>query len=358
MATGMDGRGGAASQRGARGKFTVDTFGAKACRVCGVSKAFSDFSKSQWACPDGERRCTACVSADAVHRAARAQKRAEVRDRSESAVEALTTQMAEVDVSDCPFEEEKRIAPDGLAYSRAEFIEFFGGLVEWEAATTPRTQTSAPVPAAGAAAVATAAATPRLCVGNLSKGKAGSGPAPTGFTDVRVDRQTALGNPFPMGADGHDEAFRDAVCEACDELLAAPTSADVDAIAARHGLRVDGRFRKKGTDDPQVALAAALDGLEARLRGGASLRLLCWCHPKRCHGDGIAAVLQRRIGTAGVVVVPHPAVAGPAASGGVGGWLGGGDGRGLPAPASARRGPAGARGRGRSSVSRLQGRGM
>ena len=34
----------------------------------------------------------------------------------------------------------------------------------------------------------------QVCVGNLSKGKMGSGQTPTGFTDVRIDRQTALGN--------------------------------------------------------------------------------------------------------------------------------------------------------------------
>ena len=49
----------------------------------------------------------------------------------------------------------------------------------------------------------------------------------TGFVDVRVDRQSALGNPFPMGQDGHDESYRDAVCEACAELMADPLTADV-----------------------------------------------------------------------------------------------------------------------------------
>ena len=36
--------------------------------------------------------------------------------------------------------------------------------------------------------------------------------------------------------------------------------------------------------------ASALDFLELRVRGGESLCLLCWCHPARCHADGIAAV--------------------------------------------------------------------
>jgi hypothetical protein len=37
-----------------------------------------------------------------------------------------------------------------------------------------------------------------------------------------VDRQTACGNPFPMGADGRDERLRDAVCFAFDEFLKDP----------------------------------------------------------------------------------------------------------------------------------------
>jgi hypothetical protein len=284
-----------------------------------------------------------------------------------------------------PVAEERRTAPDGILYSRAEFIQYFGGLDEWEAAVAVTANAS---PTIHPDSAAVPAAAPRLCVGNLSRGRAGSGPAPQGFTDVRVDRQTALGNPFPMGEDGHDEAFRDAVCEACDELLAAPTSADVDSIAARHGLRVDGRFRRRGADDPQAALAAALEALEARVRAGESLRLLCWCHPKRCHADGIAATLQRRVGQAGVVVVTHSAVAsragavaggrvagGRVAGGGGGGvgvggvgvggaTTGGGGGGGCdvasPAAASsARRGSGGGRsGRARGGVSRLQGRGL
>ena len=127
-------------------------------------------------------------------------------------------------------------------------------------------------------------------VGNLSGGRKGSGPPPPGFSDVRVDRQSALGNPFPMGDDGHDEHFRDAVCDACAELFEAPLQAEVQPIAAAHGLRVDSRF----SEHPAMRNRdAALRELEDRLRAGESLRLMCWCAPKRCHGDGIAQLLVR-----------------------------------------------------------------
>ena len=37
--------------------------------------------------------------------------------------------------------------------------------------------------------------------------------------NVLVDRSTVLGNPFPMGPDGHAEAYRHDVCGACDDLF-------------------------------------------------------------------------------------------------------------------------------------------
>ena len=67
-----------------------------------------------------------------------------------------------------------------------------------------------------------------ISVGNL--GMRGRAPPPGTF-DLRVDRQTAFGNPFPMGA---DERLRAAVCDACEELLEDPIGADLDAIAAKY----------------------------------------------------------------------------------------------------------------------------
>ena len=60
---------------------------------------------------------------------------------------------------------------------------------------------------------------------------------------------------------------------------------DVKAIAARHGLGVDSRF--KAVD--AFAVRAEIERLGTRVSGGEKLRLLCWCSPKRCHADAIAA---------------------------------------------------------------------
>ena len=64
-------------------------------------------------------------------------------------------------------------------------------------------------------------------------------PSRTGFADVRVDRQSVLGNPFPMGHNGRDEALRDRVCVAFEDLIQCSTPATV--IAQRHNLGVDRR---------------------------------------------------------------------------------------------------------------------
>ena len=114
-----------------------------------------------------------------------------------------------------------------------EFQTYFDGLDEWIAAAPPKRGPPA-APQAQSLQASAASSTPPgshprgvVTVGNLSGGKKGSGLAPTGFVDVRVDRQSALGNPFPMGQDGHDESYRDTVCEACAELMADPLTADV-----------------------------------------------------------------------------------------------------------------------------------
>eukprot|EP00411_Alexandrium_monilatum_P090385 CAMPEP_0175746274 /NCGR_PEP_ID=MMETSP0097-20121207/58505_1 /TAXON_ID=311494 /ORGANISM="Alexandrium monilatum, Strain CCMP3105" /LENGTH=203 /DNA_ID=CAMNT_0017054703 /DNA_START=38 /DNA_END=646 /DNA_ORIENTATION=- len=138
--------------------------------------------------------------------------------------------------------------------------------------------------------------------GSVSFGLVGS-PARAGTVDVRVDRQSVLGNPFydawPVEMWFEDcEAYRDFVTAA----LAGggePLAACADAIAARRGVTVHRRWRQH----PPVAteLQAEVDRLSAVLIAGRDLRLLCHCaRPFRelggrhspCHAEVIADVLQ------------------------------------------------------------------
>ena len=46
-----------------------------------------------------------------------------------------------------------------------------------------------------------------------------SGTSREGFTDVKVNRDTALGNPFDMHGRTHGETLRDTVCNAHEDWL-------------------------------------------------------------------------------------------------------------------------------------------
>ena len=70
---------------------------------------------------------------------------------------------------------------------------------------------------------------------------------------VRIDRKSNLGNPFVLGKDGD----RDAVCDSYNGHI----------------------------DSDEKLLKEA--------RGLAGKVLLCWCYPKRCHGETILAILEQ-----------------------------------------------------------------
>mmetsp|Transcript_44584 Transcript_44584/g.83705 ORF Transcript_44584/g.83705 Transcript_44584/m.83705 type:complete len:350 (+) Transcript_44584:108-1157(+) len=135
-----------------------------------------------------------------------------------------------------------------------------------------------------------------LQIGNLKQKDAKVQP---GVTRIRVDRKTVFGNPFPMGKDGEDEQLRDAACNACEELLKDPLGADADAIASKYRLCVDKRFRSIAT---RQALFDGLRDLEMRIRGGESLCLMCWCYPKRCHGNSIINMLRERLNQSSALI--------------------------------------------------------
>jgi Domain of unknown function (DUF4326) len=89
-------------------------------------------------------------------------------------------------------------------------------------------------------------------------------PLPAGVAPVRVDRKTALANPFVM----NDESERDHTCDQFEAW-------------AWNEARQEGKFRR------------ALLGLVEAHRQGKPLGLLCWCHPKRCHAETLRELILR-----------------------------------------------------------------
>ena len=81
--------------------------------------------------------------------------------------------------------------------------------------------------------------------------------------DVKVDRSSVLGNPFPMKG----EAQRNAVCEKYAQHLGKEIISD-------------GPIRKE------------MIRLYYIYKQYKRLRLFCWCAPKRCHAETIKAWIE------------------------------------------------------------------
>jgi hypothetical protein len=120
----------------------------------------------------------------------------------------------------------------------------------------------------------------------------------TNFPDglaVWCDRRSALGNPFEL----RGESSRIDVCDAYgiyfDEVVnrwASPTD-------VAHEMVSSGRwfvsFAKSWRRPIRGEFMAELARLESLAKDGP-LGLGCWCHPKRCHCDTIAAYLMGKLG--------------------------------------------------------------
>lgn len=106
---------------------------------------------------------------------------------------------------------------------------------------------------------------------------------------INVDRRSRLGNPFVMGV----ESERGAVCAAHAEWLFGRAGAGLEELSGKYGVDIDDRMLLV---DRAVVLAR-LDELVEEIRGSGVERvgLLCWCAPRRCHGDVLARYIRRRL---------------------------------------------------------------
>lgn len=89
-----------------------------------------------------------------------------------------------------------------------------------------------------------------------------------GYTIVRCDRKTSLGNPFPMRNNGSVE--RDRVCDLFEEYFLKEVSTRDTAI-----------------QQTMIKLY--------KLAQSEKLLLTCWCYPARCHCDTIREFILRKL---------------------------------------------------------------
>ena len=102
--------------------------------------------------------------------------------------------------------------------------------------------------------------------------------------DVAIDRthEAPLANPWPIGSHGPH-----VVCEAFEALMRCGRDAPelaVRSVSRDFGLPAPYEERPAAA---QQARIEALDALVGRVRRGMGVRLVCWCYPRRCHGEDI-----------------------------------------------------------------------
>lgn len=85
--------------------------------------------------------------------------------------------------------------------------------------------------------------------------------------DYRIDRGTPVGNPYPEGLAGG----RDEVC---------------DKYEAWFSMKVE---------QQDSTIMAYLSDMLGELERWGSVRLFCWCAPKRCHGETIRRFLLQQV---------------------------------------------------------------
>lgn len=118
-----------------------------------------------------------------------------------------------------------------------------------------------------------------------------------GWTDVRCDRKSVLGNPFDMG---RDESLREPVCTAFREWLWAniklrEQSRGNESVIldcwTKQGLRVASAFKYPSANQ----VVRALLDITEKLQAGKQVRLICWCKRSDrevlCHADTVERCL-------------------------------------------------------------------
>lgn len=88
---------------------------------------------------------------------------------------------------------------------------------------------------------------------------------PSNLWDIRIDRSSVLGNPYPL----FSERNRNSVCEKYEQY-----------------------FKKKLLVNEDVNFIFKLKKLKTLYKKYGKLNLFCWCAPKRCHAETIKKYLE------------------------------------------------------------------
>lgn len=101
--------------------------------------------------------------------------------------------------------------------------------------------------------------------GSVTLGRVSDGPM-LGYVDVLINRDTIFGNKYHIGVDG----TRAEVCAKYEKL-------------AKARMLKNGPFAKR------------IHALRKRYSAGESIRLLCHCFPKQCHGLTVMKLIKGQL---------------------------------------------------------------
>ncbi len=89
-----------------------------------------------------------------------------------------------------------------------------------------------------------------------------------GYINIRIDRQSIYGNPYSMR---RDENLRDIVCDQYEDYF----------------------HTKMNQQDSDIY--KGITNMVHQLKQGKNINLMCWCKPKRCHGETIKNYLEGKV---------------------------------------------------------------
>lgn len=113
-----------------------------------------------------------------------------------------------------------------------------------------------------------------------------------GWTDIRVDRLSVLGNPFEL----KDESQRDAVIAAYRKWLWENIKVMENGFDTQNPVPVNIynlAIAKNFKNPTPMQVTNELTKIKKMLEHGEKVRLVCWCKPKSCHADIILSCLTK-----------------------------------------------------------------
>lgn len=113
---------------------------------------------------------------------------------------------------------------------------------------------------------------------------------------VRCDRIGVYGNPFEL-VDTNDPVQRDVVCDAYNTFFNLVmyynycTEDALDVVCRQYNVVVSNTWKNYSAKEIKYGLQVLVE----KAKKEKSIRLLCWCYPKRCHTQTTKRFIEENV---------------------------------------------------------------